>query len=100
MAAAVPELLWLCHRIGKPVRRFCCNGESSVHLKLNIFVMIVVILTEAEYNKNVITIHKNFNKNVILMHVYINKSVKECVYGTTDYEEAAGLEKFSLPQTR
>ena len=61
--------------------------------------MIVVILTEAEYNKNVITIHKNFNKNVILMHVYINKSVKECVYGTTDYEEAAGLEKFHLPQT-
>ena len=51
--------------------------------------MMVVILMEAEYNKNVIAIHKNFNKNVILMHVYINKSVKECIYGTTDYEEAA-----------
>ena len=38
-----------------------------------------------------------YNKNVIAMHNSSNKSVKECIYGTIDFEEAAGLEEFSLP---
>ena len=37
--------------------------------------MMVVISAEATYNKNVITRHRNSNK-----------SVKECIYGTINFE--------------
>ena len=40
-----------------------------------------------------------YNKNVIIKHGNLNKSVKECAYGTIDFEEIAGLEEFTLPLT-
>ena len=46
---------------------------------------MVVILMGTEYNKSVIIIHKNSNK-----------SVKECIYGTIDFEETAGMEELTL----
>lgn len=54
-------------------------------VNINNFVMMVVILMGTEYNKSVIIIHKNSNK-----------SVKECIYGTIDFEETAGMEELTL----
>jgi hypothetical protein len=61
-----------------------CAPLSS---KLEYFVIQVVILIRSAYNKSVIIIHRNSNK-----------SVKGCFYGTTDFVEATGLEKFALSQ--
>ena len=38
-----------------------------------------------------------YNKNVIIRDRNSNKSVKECIYGTTDFEEAVEVEEFTIP---
>ena len=55
------------------------------------------------YNKSVIIVvlsdKTTYNKSIPILKWHEIREVKECFYGTIDFKETAGLEKFSLPQT-
>ena len=62
-----------------------------------------VIEEHENYNKSVIIVvlsdKTTYNKSIPILKWHEIREVKECFYGTIDFKETAGLEKFSLPQT-